>query len=133
MKSQTIPGPTPPVSFDELLDGDPRAELLTYGADSVVDFLVEVQARLDKKQMSQAEFARRLGVKRSQLNRWLRHESGLNAKIMFQMARAMGFDLAVQWIERRPMLKVLNGGASKLETVDSVAVSADSKHLWIQV
>lgn len=128
VKHQNVSEPTLPVSFDDLLDGDPRAELLAYGADSVVDFLAEVQDRLEKKHMSQAEFARRLGVKRSQLNRWLQHESGLNAKIMFQMARAMGFDLELKWTERRPVLKILNGGAS--HAINDVAVAASSNSVF---
>lgn len=112
-KSKTgASGPTLPVSFDDLLQDDSRAELLIYGADGVLNFLTEVQDRLTAKGISQAELARKLGVKRSQLNRWLRHESGLNAKIMFQMARALGFDLELLWREHRPNLTVLSGGIS---------------------
>lgn len=116
-----------PVSFDDLLGDDPRADLLIYSADSLLNFLAEVQDRLEKKGISQAELARRLGVKRSQLNRWLRHESGLNAKIMFQMARALGFNLELLWRELRPELRLLSGGISvNGDSNDNLAIKVSS-------
>ena len=70
------------------------------GADAI-EFLVELRYRMNEDGITQKDLAKRIGVKRSQLNRWLRQADNLNAKSMFLLARGLGYTLKQSW-ERAP-------------------------------
>ena len=74
-------------------------------AGRVLDFLIQAKERMQQLGIDQSELGRRIGVGRSQVNRWLHDESGLNAKSMFLIARALGFDLSFEW---RPHLEFVD-------------------------
>ena len=69
------------------------------GAD-VLCFLFELRAQLKASGLTQATLADRIGVRRSQVSRWLREdERGLTAKSMFLLARGLGFGLRQVWVK----------------------------------
>jgi transcriptional regulator with XRE-family HTH domain len=81
-----------------LLEGLPaHAQAGVLAEAQVLQFLIDVRTRMDALEVGPRELARRLKVSPGQVSRWLRRETGVNARTMFLIARALGFDLRLAW------------------------------------
>ena len=81
-----------------LLEGLPaHAQAGVLAEAQVLQFLIDVRTRMDAQEVGPRELARRLKVSPGQVSRWLRAETGVNARTMFLIARALGFDLRLAW------------------------------------
>lgn len=86
------------VSFLGLVGGGEILEKKAHAEEQVLYFLKKAQEVIEAKGLSQADLARAIGVKRSQVNRWLTNDSGLNAKSMFLIADGLGYKLHLDWV-----------------------------------
>lgn len=66
----------------------------------VLEFLIEFRKRMRRVGINQAQLARRIGVKKEQITRWMNAQSSLDAKSMFLLTQAVGFDLVLSWCPR---------------------------------
>lgn len=91
------------VNLIKLIGGDEIFERKVFAEEQVLHFLQKAQEILAENKITQADLARAIGAKRSQVNRWLTNESGLNAKSMFLIAKGLGYDLKMQWCPDVPV------------------------------
>ncbi|MCK5690493.1 helix-turn-helix transcriptional regulator [Myxococcota bacterium] len=78
----------------ELLGGDdPTFELKVEAGTELDGFLIQIQEHLESNKISQAEIARRLGVSKRQVNRWLTAHTGLRAESLIALTKAAGMEL----------------------------------------
>ncbi|MCK5690055.1 helix-turn-helix transcriptional regulator, partial [Myxococcota bacterium] len=56
-------------------------------------FLIKIQEHLESKKISQSEIARKLGVSKRQVNRWLTAHTGLRAESLIALTKAAGMEL----------------------------------------
>lgn len=75
---------------------EPQA-LRVLAALRVMDFIVSAQETMEKEKLTAAELARRIGVDRSQITRWLHAEGGMTASSMHLIAQGLGYDLHLKW------------------------------------
>lgn len=69
-------------------------------AADVSSLIARLRAVFEASGLTQAELARRLGVRRSQVNRWFREDdAGLNAASAFAIADALGYDAVVELVQ----------------------------------
>jgi hypothetical protein len=81
-----------------LLEGvPPHAKAGVLAEAQVLQFLIDVRTRMDAQEVGPGELARRLKASPEQVSTWLRAETGVNARTMFLIARALGFDLRLAW------------------------------------
>lgn len=94
-----------------------------YAEEQVLYFLKKAQELLEQANITQAELARGIGAKRSQVNRWLTNETGLNAKSMFLIAKGLGYELKLQWCPVKAYAPVTPEEGSTVCSADGASTS----------
>lgn len=91
------------------LDDDGKDRVDALGC--VHEALIQIFLRMEGLGLNQAELARKVGVKRQQLNRWFAGDGGINAKSLFALAHAVDLDINLV-----PRFQVVFGRETAIET-----------------
>lgn len=73
--------------------GGPAPSKAVLAGVRVLDFLMDLRNEMRLRNVRPGELAKKLGVPKSQVSRWLAAESGLTARSMFLLARGLDCEL----------------------------------------